>query len=172
MLPRPHKPWLTFISYRCQSVHAGNPPVTRQPTKKHKLVVSGICAGTNLDLCVCVRSLTFAEVDRHALGLEQAVVLRLAVVLGLRWRLAWWGLSQRFRQGGRRRWCGRGWWGGGRGGVYLAIDWRNAAGADRNGRSNELPAEAQQAAGDLVDVEGGRFCTGTRAGRTKVCWGE
>lgn len=53
--------------------------------------------------------------------------------------------------------------------MYLAIDWRNAAGADRNGRSNELPAEAQQAAGDLVDVEGGRFCTGTRAGRTKVC---
>lgn len=37
---------------------------------------------------MCVPSLTFAEVDRHALGLEQAVVLRLAVVLGLRWRLA------------------------------------------------------------------------------------
>lgn len=104
----------------------------QQQKKKHKLVVSAVVAGAPL-------LLTFAEVDRHALGLEQAVVLRVA--LGLRWRLGRWGLRQRVRQGGRRCSGGRRWWGGGRGWVYLAVDRRNATGADRDGRSNELPAE-------------------------------
>lgn len=48
--------------------------------KKHKLVVSAVVAGAPL-------LLTFAEVDRHALRFEQAVVLRVAVALGLRWGL-------------------------------------------------------------------------------------
>lgn len=56
--------------------------------------------------------------------------------------------------------------------MYLAVDWRDAAGAARYGWSDELPAEAQQAAGDFVDVEGGCFCTGTRAARTKAREGE
>lgn len=56
--------------------------------------------------------------------------------------------------------------------MYLAVDGRDAAGPARNGRRDELPAEAQQAAGDLVDVEGGSFRTGSRARKTKLCLGE
>ena len=139
-------------------------------TVSQGLVASALCAGTNLNLCVW--PLTFAEVDRHALRLEQAVVLILGVALGQLRGVARWGLSQRVRQGGRGRRCrGRG-RGGGGGGVYLAVDWRDVAWAARYGWSDELPAEAQQAAGHFVDVEGGSFCTGTRAGRTKVCEGK
>lgn len=113
--------------------------------------------------------LTFAEVDGHALGLEQAVVLSLGVALGLRGGLARRGLGQRVGQGGRRRRCGGRRRGGGRGGVHLAaVDRRDAGRPARYGRSDELPAEVQQAAGDLVDVERGRFCTGTRAGKTST----
>jgi len=115
--------------------------------------------------------LTFAEVDGHALGLEQAVVLSLGVALGLQWGLAWRGPGQRVRRGGRWCCCG-GSWGGGRGGMYLAVDWRDATWPARYRRRDELPAEAQQAAGDLVDVERGRFGTGTRAGKTEVLWVE
>lgn len=134
------------------------------------LVASTVCAGTNLNLCVW--PLTFAEVDRHALRLEQAVVLILGVALGQLRGVARWGLSQRVRQGGRGRRCRGSWRGGGRGGVYLAVDWRDVAWAARYGWSDELPAKAEQAAGDFVDVEGGSFCTGARAGRTKVCEGK
>lgn len=112
---------------------------------------------------------TFAQVDRHALRLEQAVVLGVGVALRQ-------GLGQGVWQGGLR-WCwrrgagrgggggggverggggGRGKGGGGGGdwvGVDLTVDGRDGAGADRHGGANELPAEAQQAAGHLVDVE-------------------
>lgn len=56
--------------------------------------------------------------------------------------------------------------------MYLAVDGRHATGADRNGRGNELPAEVQQAAGDLVDVEGGCFRAGAGARREKIWWRE
>lgn len=119
---------------------------------------------------LCVPPLTFAEVDRHALGLEQAIVLSLGVALDLRWDVARWGLSERVRQGRHRRRRGWSWRGGGSGGVHLAVDWRDAAWAARYGWRDELPAKTQQAAGHLVDVEGGRFCTGARARKLKTCW--
>lgn len=100
MLPHPHK-------QSCYSVHAADSPVTQQqPTEMHIsqwLEASTVCAGTNLNLCVW--PLTFAEVDRHALRLEQAVVLILGVALGQLRGVARWGLSQRVRQGGRGRRC-------------------------------------------------------------------
>ena len=49
--------------------------------------------------------------------------------------------------------------------MNLRVDRRDAAGAAGYGRSDELPAEAQQAAGHLVDVQGRRF--GARAGRRR-----
>lgn len=114
--------------------------------------------------------LTFAEVDWHALGLEQAVVLVLGGALGLRRSVTRRGFGQRVRQGGRGGRGGGGRWGGGRG-VYFAVDWRDAAGPARHGWSDELPAKAQQAAGDFVDVEGGCFCTGAGAReRTERIW--
>lgn len=44
--------------------------------------------------------------------------------------------------------------------MYLSVDGRDGAGADRNGRRDELPAKAEQTAGDLVNVERGCFCAG------------
>lgn len=44
--------------------------------------------------------------------------------------------------------------------MYLSVDGRDGAGADRNGRRDELPAKAEQTAGDLVNVERGGFCAG------------
>ena len=89
-------------------------------------------------------------------------MLILGVALGLNQSMSGRGLSQRVRQGGHRGRGRGGGGGGGRGGVNLAVDWRDATGPARNGWSNELSAEAQQAARDLVDVEGGCFCTGAR----------
>lgn len=132
-----------------------------------------ICTRTDvtarINLCqnahVCARArarlLTFAEMDGHALRLEQAVVLRLGGALGRP------GLSQRVRQGRRHRRRGRR-GGGGRGGVDLGVDGRDGAGAGRNGRRHQLPAEAEQTAGDLVNVERGRFCVGAGAARERA----
>lgn len=99
--------------------------------------------------------LTFAEVDRHAFRLEQAVVLTLGRVLCL-YQGGW--LSQRVGQHrgkhrGRRHRGGR--WGGG----DLTVDGGNACRCTRHGWRDELSAQVQQAAGHLVDVER-RFCTG------------
>lgn len=70
--------------------------------------------------------LTFAEMDGHALRLEQAVVLRLGVALGQCWSWSRQGLSQWMRQGGRHRRRGGG--GGGRGRrVYLGVERRDSA---------------------------------------------
>lgn len=121
----------------------------------------------NIYLCwnkpgpACAQLLTFAEMGGHALGLEQAVVLRLAVALRQQSSGSRWGIGQWVSQGGWRRRWGRG--GGGRGGVYLSVDRRDGAGADRNGRRDELSAQAEQTAGDLVNVERGCFCAGAGA---------
>lgn len=115
----------------------------------------------------CALLLTFAEMDGHALRLEQAVVLRLGVALGQWRRGSRRGLGQWVRQGGRRRgWGRRG--GGRRGGVYLSVDGRDGAGADRNGRRDELSAKAEQTVGDLVNVERGCFCAGA-GNETNTC---
>lgn len=53
---------------------------------------------------------------------------------------------------------------GGGVGVDLTVDGRDGAGADRHGGGDELPAEAQQAAGHLVDVERRRPGSGAGGG--------
>lgn len=52
-------------------------------------------------------------------------------------------------------------WGGGHGSVHLCADWMNVPRSSRNGWSYQFPAKAEQAAGDLVDVEWGRFSAAT-----------
>lgn len=47
--------------------------------------------------------------------------------------------------------------------MDLGVDWRDGAGADRNGRCNELSSKAEQTAGDLVNVEGRCFRVGVGA---------
>lgn len=51
--------------------------------------------------------------------------------------------------------------------MYLRVDRRGGAGADRNGRCDELSAKAEQTAGDLVNVEGGCFCAGATSERER-----
>lgn len=47
--------------------------------------------------------------------------------------------------------------------MYLGVDRRDGARVGRNGRRDELPAEAEQTAGDLVNVERGGFRVGAGA---------
>lgn len=92
-------------------------------------------------MCLGVLLLTFTQMDRHAFRLEQTVVLSLGVAR--RRRRGGRGLCEWVLQDGRRR------RGVGRGRVHLGVDGGHAG----HGRTHELPAEAQQAAGDLVHVE-------------------
>lgn len=47
--------------------------------------------------------------------------------------------------------------------MYLGVDRRDGARVGRNGRRDELAAEVEQTAGDLVDVERGGLCVGAGA---------
>lgn len=54
--------------------------------------------------------------------------------------------------------------------MDLGVDWCDGAGADRDGWCDELSAKAEQAAGDLVNVEGGCFRAGVSAENERAEW--